>query len=142
MATTHSDESLDRLYRDLGFQPLSHWWGRGEMLAGLLAMGVSVCLMLFLAVEALQGAGPKDAIADRFLNATAVAAVFLFALGGYLTLVGHRRHLYESNDRLTAYLADLVRGQGRLSAVPDATSPNPAAAPAPVNGPPVTPVSV
>jgi hypothetical protein len=142
MATTHSPEALDRLYRDLGFQPLSHWWGRGEMLAGLLGVAVSVCLMLFLAVEALHGAGPKDTVADRFFNVTAVGAVSLFALGGYLTLAGHRRHLYESNDRLTAYLADLVRGQGRLSSVPDATGPNTAAVPPPVNGPPVAPISV
>ena len=32
----------------------------------------------------------------------------LFVLGGYLTLSGHRRHLYESGDRLTAYLADVT----------------------------------
>ena len=140
MATTHSPESLDRLYRDLGFQSLSHWWGRAEILAGLLGVGLSVCLMLFLAVEALHGAGPKDAIADRFLNGTAVGAIFLFALGGYLALVGHRRHLYESNDRLTAYLADLLRAQGRPATAPEA-SPNAPAAPVVVNGPPAAPVS-
>lgn len=137
MATTHSHESLARLYRDLGFQPLSHWWGRGEMLAGLLGVAVSVCLMLFLAVEALHSAGPKDTIADRFFNGTAVGAVFLFALGGYLTLAGHRRHLYESNDRLTAYLAELVREQGDRAGDPSAT-----AAPVPANGPPAAPAPV
>jgi hypothetical protein len=137
MATAHSQESLDRLHRDLGFQSLSHWWGRGEMLVGLLCVAISVCLMLFLAVEALHGAGPKDTIADRFLNLTAVGAVALFTLGGYLTLIGHRRHLYESSNRLAAYLADLVRGQGHPAPVPEATSPNTAAlpVPAPANGP-------
>jgi hypothetical protein len=139
MATTHSPESLDRLYRDLGFQPLSHWWGRGEMLIGLLGVGASVCLMLFMAVEALQGLGAKDTVADRFFNGTTVAAVCLFALGGYLTLMGHRRHLYESSDRLTAYLADVVRGQGHTATIPGSTSPNPAAVPA--NGP-VAPIPV
>lgn len=138
MATTHSHESLARLHRDLGFQPLSHWWGRGEMLVGLLCVAVSVCMMLFLAVEALQGLGPKDTVADRFFNSTAIAAVALFTLGGYLTLIGHRRHLYESSNRLTAYLADLVR-QGHLTADANATIPTPA--PAPANGSPATPIT-
>ena len=140
MATTRSPESLDRLYRDLGFEPLSHWWGRGEMFIGLLGMATSVCVMLFLAVEALHNAAPKDTIADRFIGGAALGAVFLFALGGYLALAGHRRHIYESNDRLTAYLADLLRGQGRTVAVPDATSPNSTAVPA--NGPAAAPISV
>jgi hypothetical protein len=138
MATTHSHESLDRLYRDLGFQPLSHWWGRGEMIIGLLCVGASVCLMLFLAVETLQGLTPKDTVADRFFNGTAVAAVCLFALGGYLTLMGHRRHLYESSDRLTAYLAELVRGHSHHT-TPTATSPVTGVNPVPANGPPAVP---
>jgi len=140
MATTHSPESLDRLYRDLGFQPLSHWWGRGEMLIGLLGMATSVCIMLFLAVEILHGTGSKDTVADRFFGGPAVGAIFLFALGGYLTLAGHRRHIYESNDRLTAYLADLLRGPGRTVAAPEPASPNGTAAPVPANGPAAAPV--
>lgn len=138
MATTHSHESLDRLYRDLGFQPPSHWWGRAEMLTGLLGMGISVCLMLFLTAETLQAAGAKDSLADRFFTSTAIGAVVLFALGGYLTLMGHRRALYGSSDRLTAYLAELVRNQGHIATAPTAA----VAAPATANGAAAAPVSV
>ena len=35
----------------------------------------------------------------------------LMTLGGYLALAGHRSHLYQSNNRLAAHLADLIRSQ-------------------------------
>lgn len=57
------------------------------------------------------------------------AATVLFARGGYLALAGHRPHLYESNDRLTAHLAGLIRPQ---PAEPPAAAPvNRLTAPAP-----------
>ena len=59
MATTQSNESLERLHRDLGFQRLSHWWGRAEMFLGLLTMAVSMFVMLYLAVDLLQSAIQK-----------------------------------------------------------------------------------
>jgi hypothetical protein len=139
MATTHSNDSLDRLHRDLGFQRLSHWWGRAEMFLGLLTMAVSMFVMLYLAVDLLNGAVQKTFQRDPAPSAVlagligpGVGAAFLFAFGGYLTLVGHRRHLYESNDRLTAYLADMLRAQGRTPVLSDGT------APVPGNGTPVT----
>jgi hypothetical protein len=127
MATTQSNESLERLHRDLGFQRLSHWWGRAEMFLGLLTMAVSMFVMLYLAVDILQGAiqrtfqrDPAPTAVLTGLIGPGIGAAFLFAFGGYLTLVGHRRHLYESNDRLTAYLADVIRAQGRTA---DTTAP-------------------
>jgi len=39
--------------------------------------------------------------------------VILFALGGYLALAGHRSHLYQSNNRLAAYLAAQIRSHTR-----------------------------
>lgn len=33
----------------------------------------------------------------------------LIVLGGYLALAGHRSHLYQSNNRIAAYLAELLR---------------------------------
>ena len=33
----------------------------------------------------------------------------LVVLGGYLALAGHRSLLYQSNNRLTAHLAELIR---------------------------------
>ena len=130
MATTQSNESLERLHRDLGFQRLSHWWGRAEMFLGLLTMAVSMFVMLYLAVDVLanviQKTFWKDPAAPAVLTGLigpGIGAAFLFAFGGYLALVGHRRHLYESIDRLAAYLADLIRSQGRTAALPDATAP-------------------
>ncbi|OWK40927.1 hypothetical protein FRUB_04819 [Fimbriiglobus ruber] len=32
----------------------------------------------------------------------------LISLGGYLALAGHRSHLYQSNNRLAAYLAGRI----------------------------------
>jgi hypothetical protein len=124
MATTHTRESLDRLHRDLGLSPLSHWWGRAEIFLGLLAMGGSLVLMLALAVEVIQQAVAKVPFVTSIPLAPAVGAAVLFALGGYLALAGHRRHLYESNNRLTAYLADLVRPAERVAAdVPEPVAP-------------------
>jgi hypothetical protein len=37
--------------------------------------------------------------------------MLLIALGGYLALAGNRSHLYQSNNRLAAHLADLLRSQ-------------------------------
>jgi hypothetical protein len=131
MARTHNPEALDRLYRDLGFTPLNHWWGRGEMLLGLLTMGTSLFFMLYLAVDLLLVVmSQRGTFVDGSLILPSVAATALFALGGYLTLVGHRRHLYESNDRLTAYLAELIRpSQPRPAEPPNVPSPAGAAAP-------------
>jgi hypothetical protein len=33
----------------------------------------------------------------------------LFVLGSYLALAGHRSHLYQSQNKLAAYLAGLIR---------------------------------
>jgi hypothetical protein len=34
----------------------------------------------------------------------AAAGLLLFVLGGYLAMAGHRSHLYQSNNKLAAYL--------------------------------------
>ncbi|HJZ60323.1 MAG TPA: hypothetical protein VKE74_35595 [Gemmataceae bacterium] len=139
MATSQSPESLAQLYRDLGFKRLSHWWGRGEMFLGLLCMAASVFAMLYLAVELLLFNIRKGEAGDGILTVPMIAATILFALGGYLALAGHRRHLYESNDRLTAYLAGLLRSQtARPAATPDAPAPNGPAAPPATDGRPTT----
>ena len=135
MNTATPNTPLDRLYRDLGFQPLSHWWGRVEMFAGLVCMGVATFGMILLSNEVLRqtlAAAPSTTtypVQDfDFPYLPVIGTVLLFALGGYLTLVGHRRHLYESNDRLTAYLADMLRPAGA------APTPVPAAAGAATDG--------
>ena len=38
-----------------------------------------------------------------------LAALALVVLGGYLALAGHRSHLYQSQNELTAYLTEELR---------------------------------
>lgn len=124
MNSPRTDESLSRLHRDLGLSPLSHWWGRAEMFLGLLAMGLSQVLLLDRVIDAVRASAPADVAVSSQVG-PAVAIAFLFAFGGYLALTGHRRHLYESNNRLAAYLAGLVRPAAETPVA--VTAPTPAA---------------
>ena len=91
------DDALDRLRRDLGLKKLNPVWAKVEIFFGLGAVGGSVFGGLHLA----RDAGTPEGVW------AGLAAVF--TLGGYLALAGHRSHLYQSNNRLAAHLADLVR---------------------------------
>jgi len=114
MSTPRIEAALDQLYRDVGFRPLSHWWGRVEMLLGLLAMAGGAFGMILVAPDVIATLSPeiKIQLDFQFPYLVLAGSFGLFVLGGYLTLAGHRRHLYESADRLTAYLADVIRSQG------------------------------
>ena len=103
-----SDDSLTRLRRELGFRPVSLRWAKFEILLGLTTMGASLFGGINLAVEVIQHTRQNP---DEFgLPPVAAAGLLvLFVLGGYLTLAGHRSHLYQSNNRIAAYLADLIR---------------------------------
>ncbi len=87
-------DELDRLSAATGFRRSPNWqtWARLELFGGLSA-----------AAGGLVGVvhGP-DAL-------TIGCGAVLFALGLYLALAGHRSHLYQSNNRLAAYLAELIR---------------------------------
>jgi hypothetical protein len=92
-------DPLDRLHRDLGLKRLNPVWAKAEIMLGLLA--VAVGLMGGMKLAALpEGALPLWAW---------LGPVLLVALGGYLALAGHRSHLYQSNNRLAAHLAELIR---------------------------------
>jgi hypothetical protein len=86
--------ALDRLHADLGLKRLNPLWAKLEIVLGLAAAGGG---LPFLVVSA-------DA-------ATIAGGIALFVLGGYLAMAGHRSHLYQSNNLLTAYLADEIRKQ-------------------------------
>jgi hypothetical protein len=73
-------------------------WAKAEIFLGLTAAGCG----LFLGVWLLSR--PTGEI-DWPLTAGALA---LFVLGGYLTLAGHRSHLYRSNLLLEARLAEKI----------------------------------
>ncbi|HUR54212.1 MAG TPA: hypothetical protein VMZ71_08780 [Gemmataceae bacterium] len=90
-----SETSLARLHRELGFKPLSSAWAKVEIALGLVAVAAGVFGLVHYADE------------------RAVAAGALFVLGGYLALAGHRSHLYQSNNKLAAHLAELIRSSPR-----------------------------
>lgn len=82
------NKELDRLHQDLGWKPLSRIWAKLEVVLGLLAF---VCGL------------PMVQMGDAQTPMVAAGAV-LSVLGGYLTLAGHRSHLYQSNTRLAAWV--------------------------------------
>jgi hypothetical protein len=91
---------LEALRTALGHRRLSRVWAKCEILLGLLATAVG----LVVAVASISSQSPID-------WPTLAAGVLLIVLGGYLTLAGHRSHLYQSNNELTAYLAEIIRAR-------------------------------
>jgi hypothetical protein len=98
MPDPNADE-LDKLHAATGFKRLNPVWAKGEIVLGLIAAGCG----LLLEFRAAQSADLNLPLA--------AAGLALVVLGGYLTLAGHRSHLYQSHTRLAAYLA----GQNRTS---------------------------
>jgi hypothetical protein len=90
--------ALDCLDADLGHRHLNKVWAKVEILFGLFALGSGL----------LFGIWAMTKSAD-FTVESMLISLSLYALGGYLTLAGNRSHLYQSNNRLTAYLAELMR---------------------------------
>ena len=75
----------------MGLKPLNYGWAKTEILLGLSAAAGGIKLMM--------GAG-----------LTALAGGALLVLGGYLALAGSRSHIYLSQNRQTAFLAQLISG--------------------------------
>jgi hypothetical protein len=94
-------DSLDQLHRDLGWKPLHPLWAKIEIGVGLLATAIGLISGMKLAVL-------TEMVTPLWLW---TAPVLLITLGGYLALAGHRSHLYQSNNRLAAYLAEVIRSQ-------------------------------
>ena len=94
---TGRPDALDDLHAHLGYKPLSPTWAKLEIFFGLAAAGIG----LFLGDWAVARA------ADT-LWVTAAGALALFVLGSYLALAGHRSHLYQSANDLTAFLAERI----------------------------------
>jgi hypothetical protein len=97
------EDPLDRLHRDLGFKRLNILWAKLEILLGLFAVGAGLVAAVRLAAQ------PEAAVAEWAW----LGPILLVTFGGYLALAGHRSHLYQSNNRLVAHLAELVRSQQR-----------------------------
>lgn len=97
------DDPLDRLHRDLNLKRLRPLWAKAEIFLGLVALALGQ-------VAGLKLAGQPEAAVPVWAW---LGPVLLIALGGYLALAGHRSHMYQSNNRLAAHLADLIRAHQR-----------------------------
>ena len=89
--------AADDLHARLGYRPLSRTWAKAEILLGLTAFGVGQLL------------GPWALARGGEAWGLAAAALALVVLGGYLTLAGHRSHLYQSANEQTALLLEELR---------------------------------
>jgi CHASE2 domain-containing sensor protein len=94
---TDSSDELTRLHAALGFRRLNPLWAKAELLFGLIAAGCGLLLML------------RATRSDEINLTLAAGGLALFVLGSYLALAGHRSHLYQSQNKLAAYLAGLTR---------------------------------
>jgi hypothetical protein len=92
------NEAIERLHADLGYQKLNKLWAKAEIVLGLLAAGVGLFIGVWAATRTPE-------IGLEFAG----VGLLLFVLGGYLALAGSRSHLYQSNNRLAAYLAESIR---------------------------------
>ena len=93
-----------RMLADLGWTTSPFWklWAKLEIFLGLVALAAGVIGGARLAV--IESREHTDV---TWLAWAGNAS--LIVLGGYLALAGHRSHLYQSNNRIAAYLAELIR---------------------------------
>jgi protein-S-isoprenylcysteine O-methyltransferase Ste14 len=90
------EQLTDELRQRLGYRRLSRGWAKVEILLGLFAAGAGLLLGQF----AVSRPEPEWGFG--------AAGLVLFVLGGYLTLAGHRSHLYQSaNERLMLLIEEL-----------------------------------
>jgi hypothetical protein len=104
--TDHKQAHADLLAR-LGYKPLNRAWAKLEILLGLTAAGAGLLLGDWTVSHAEPELVPRAIF----------AALTLFTFGGYLTLAGHRSHLYQSNNALTAFVVSEIhklRDKGAL----------------------------
>ena len=80
---------VDRTLIAMNASRLSSTWAKSEILLGLAAVAVRVKLMLGDGLPVIAGGA-------------------LMVLGGYLALAGNRSHLYQSQNRQTAYLLQVL----------------------------------
>jgi hypothetical protein len=92
---TEIEQSLTELHRALGMKQLNPHWAKAEVFLGLAAAATG----LMMAVRVLA---PVSLEMDW---SRIVISMALMVFGVYLAMAGHRSHLYQSNNKLAAYLA-------------------------------------
>ena len=93
-----TERSLNELHSALGMKRLSPVWAKIEIFVGLAtaAVGLMVAIRV-LASELVE--------IDWYYIIVSMA---LLVLGAYLAMASHRSHLYQSNNKLAAYLAQQI----------------------------------
>ena len=99
---TSTGDKIAKLHAALGYKPLNRTWAKAELLLGLSATGIGLLLGTW--------AVSRPADVEWFFASLGVA---LFVLGSYLAMAGHRSHLYQSNNELTALLLEHIERQGK-----------------------------
>jgi hypothetical protein len=104
-----TEQIRSQLLAQMGYKSLSRTWAKIEIFICLGAAGVGMLLSQW-AISRLFMDIPAPATAEIRVGSVIVGissltiGLVLFMLGGYLTLAGHRSHLYQSQNELTAYL--------------------------------------
>ena len=86
---------LERLHRDLQLKRLNPAWAKAEIQLGLSAVSAGHLCSIY-GILHFTPTGSWGLL---------IGSVALQTLGGYLALAGHRSHLYQSQNKLAAWLA-------------------------------------
>ncbi len=89
-----TENALAELHGALGMKKLNPAWAKIEIFLGLAAAAAGLMLALRASVEV-----------D---SARIIVSMALMVFGTYLAMAGHRSHLYQSNNKLAAYLAEMI----------------------------------
>jgi hypothetical protein len=84
-----------RLHEELGLKRLSPAWAKAEIFLGIAAVSAGHLRGIHAIVHLAGGA----------FWGLIVASLMLQTLGAYLGLAGHRSHVYQSQNRLAAWVA-------------------------------------
>jgi uncharacterized membrane protein len=93
-----TEDPLAELHNALGMKKLNPVWANIEIFLGLAAAAAG----LMVAMRVLSSASVEiDWVCI-------IVSMALMVFGVYLAMAGHRSHLYQSNNKLTAYLAERI----------------------------------
>jgi len=88
------ENALAELHSALGMKKLNPAWAKIEIFLGLAAAAAGLMVALQTSVEI-------DSV-------RIIVSMALMVVGTYLAMAGHRSHLYQSNNKLAAYLAERI----------------------------------
>lgn len=95
------EEALAELHSVLDMKQLNPAWAKAEIFLGLAAASAG----LLVAIRA-----PSFSAVEVDWMST-IVSLALMVFGSYLAMAGHRSHLYQSNNKLAAYLVERVSGK-------------------------------